>query len=89
MKNEISAIKVGDLVYTLEYHISIPGGMWKWDSIVTTVDTSYIETEYTRDWKLEWLTDLCKRLAPNHRTFSKQTVKNYFSPTGKINIEIK
>ena len=88
MKNDwISNLNVGDSVYTIERHKKIPNGFWKWESKVTAIETNYIETCFERDYNLEWLLEQCKDLAPYHRTFSKQWVKNYFAPERSINIE--
>jgi hypothetical protein len=83
----IKNLKVGDEVYTIERHKNLPNGSYKWKSKVIKIEPNYIETVYERDYKLEWLLDLCENLASNHRTFDTQYVKNYFSPDGVINIE--
>lgn len=80
----IKNLKIGDKVITLELTRK---GTWKWDSIVTKIESSYIETTYTRDWNNLELLELCKDLDNNHRTFSEQIVKNYFGADGSINIE--
>lgn len=77
-------LKIGDKVVTLEI---TPHKMWKWESVISKIEKGYIETKYVRDWNDLELLELCKNLAPNHRTFSEQTVKNYFGPDGSINIE--
>jgi hypothetical protein len=80
-------MKVGDEILTIEKHDLIPGGEWAWPSVVTKIENNYVETKYIRTAE-PWLIKLCEKLANNHRTFSKQTVKNYRNPvTGEINIK--
>jgi hypothetical protein len=84
----IANLKVGDSVYTIERCKSYPDGVWKWESKVTGIsESSCIETVFERDYKLQWLLELTKDLAPNHRTYAKTWTKNYFAPDGTINIE--
>ena len=80
----IKELKIGDRVLSIERY---GDRIWKWESVVIKIESNYIETSYERDWKNEELLLLAKGLAPNHRTFTKQYVKNYFSPAGEINIE--
>ena len=87
MNDWIKELKVGDLVYTIERHKNCPNGLWKWESTVIAIDSGYIETKYSRPMDLAWLNELVKQLAPNHRTFDTQYIKNYFGPDGSINIE--
>ena len=84
----INNLKVGDKVYTIEKYPSIPNGKWLWVSTIIIIENNYIETEFYRDTYQLWLNEIVSTLAPNHRTFIKQTVKNYFSPIDfTINIE--
>ena len=87
MNDWIKELKVGDLVYTIERHKNCPDGLWKWKSTIIAIDECYVETTYSRSWDLKWLNDLANNLAPNHRTFDTQYIKNYFGPDGSINIE--
>lgn len=88
MNDWIKELKIGDEIYTIERHIKIPNGFWKWKSKVIDIQSNYIETEYRRDFKLDWLLLDCNNLAVNHRTFDRQFIKNYFNTlTGEINIE--
>ena len=80
----IKELKIGDEVINIERN---GNRIWKWKAKVIAIESNYIETTYARDWKNEELLALCKNLAPNHRTFSTQYVKNYFAPDGTINIE--
>lgn len=80
----IKNLKVGDKVLTLERNVY---GVWKWESEVISTANNYIETLYRRDENNEMLTELVAKLAPNHRTYMRQWVKNYFGPDGSINIE--
>ena len=80
----ITDLKIGDIVYTIERHKDIPGGEWKWKSVVTKIESNYIETEFERE-RLDWLEELTKKLAVHHRTYQKQFVKNYFY-NNEINI---
>lgn len=82
----VKDLKVGDKVYSIERHPRLPNGSWKWESVIIKIESNYIETEYKRV-EYDWLIEMTKNLAPHHRTFSKQTVKNYFGPDGSINIE--
>ncbi len=85
--NWISDLKIGDSVYTIERNIKIPNGFYRWESKVTQIRINYIETSYARDFNLEWLLELCKDLAPYHRTFEKVREKKYYMPNGNIDIE--
>ena len=76
----IKALNIGDKVLTLERN-------FKWASVVISIELNYIETKFMRDYNNEELILLTKNLAPNHRTFSTNFVKNYFGPDGSINIE--
>ena len=87
MNDWIKNLKIGDEVITIERNGLLPNGFYGWKSIVVKIETNYIETEYTRDRNLDWLNELVKKLSPIHRTFIKQTCKNYFAPDGTINIE--
>lgn len=81
----IKDLKVGDSIFQIEKHKDITNGFCLWNAVITKIEPNFIETSWTRDWNQEWLINLCKKLAPNHRTFSPQTTKNYFN-NGNINI---
>lgn len=82
-------VSVGDKVWQIENCRDFPNGTWKWEAIVVKAESNYIETEYCRDRNLLWLQELVKKLSPHHRTYERTWEKNYFSPDGSINIEIK
>jgi hypothetical protein len=77
-------MNVNDKVLSIERFGDL---IFKWESTVIAIESNYIETTYVRDYRNEILMELCKKLAPNHRTFSKQYVRNYYAPDGSINIE--
>lgn len=83
----INDLKPGDTVWQLELHHSFQDGCARWKATIVSVETNYIETVYERDYNCQWLLELCKGLAPNHRTFNKTWIKNYFAPDDSINIE--
>lgn len=79
--NWVKNLKVGDKVLTIERE-------FKWESTIVSLNDGYVETTYFRDHKNKELLEMCKNLIGNHRTFTQQWVKNYFSPVdGSINIE--
>ena len=80
-------MKVGDEVYTIERNPNIPGGSWKWRSIIVKIESNYIETTYCRERGLDWLEAATLKLSANHRTFNKTWSKNYYGPDGSINVE--
>lgn len=83
----VKNLKIGDKVYQIERHPSIPNGKCNWSAIVIKIENNYIETEYSRDQNVEWLKILTLKLASNHRTFGTNTQKNYFDNDGNTNIE--
>lgn len=83
----VKDLKVGDDVFQVEKHPTMPNGEWHWKAKIIKIESNYIETEYCRDRNLEWLMVLTKKLAPHHRTYSPQFCKNYFSPNGEINLK--
>lgn len=72
----IDRLNVGDQVMTVEQG----GGMYfEWPSVVTRMESNYIETEYVRE--------ILTMFKPYRHAYSKNTVKNYFHPvTREINI---
>lgn len=76
--NWIKTLKVGDTVLTIEKWSNL---MYEeWPSVITKIESSYIETEYVRQYRPEYENFL--------RAYTKNTVKNYFNPIdGTINIK--
>lgn len=87
MNEWLKELKIGDKIYQVERHPSMPNGKSLWKAEVTKIETNYIETVCERDNTLEWLLELTKKLANNHRTFNKVWTKNYYGPDGSINVE--
>ena len=83
----IKELKIGDNVFQIERHPTMPNGEWKWNAIVTKIESNYIETTFERDRNLEWLQELVKKLSPIHRTYQRNWIKNYDGTDGTINIE--
>lgn len=60
----------------------MPNGEWRWLSTITRIESNYIETEYYRTEEI-WLMKIIEEQIANgelrtaHRTFLKQTFKNY------------
>lgn len=83
----IRNLRPGDIVYQIERNGHIPGGSYRWKGKVLEVTDIYVYVEYSRDWSLDWLIELCKDLLPSHRTYAMMYERNYFGPNGDINIE--
>lgn len=83
----INNLKVGDTVFTLEKSYNIPGidpepnGLCviKTPSIITCIASNYIETKFKRNFNLAWVNF--------ERAYKVTYVKNFFDPSGEINIE--
>lgn len=79
-------MKPGHVVYQIERHPLFPGGLWKWEAVVLSVEDHCVETEFKRE-PLSWLTELTKNLAHDHKTYWKIRIKNYRGPDGSFDVE--
>jgi hypothetical protein len=80
-------VTLGEEVLQIEYGNSYPNGVAKFKGVVTRIESSFIEVMHQKPNNIPWLIDLCKNLAPIHRTYYKTWTKNYFDNNGNINIE--
>lgn len=69
--------EIGDEIMYKECCPLIPNGSHEWLGVVTKIESNYYEAEYHRCPNAEWLKLLVSKLATNHRTYLKQTVRVY------------
>lgn len=71
---------IGDEISVTERSILLPNGFYNWKGKVTDIQSNYIEAEFYRTPE-PFVIELCKKLANNHRTYLKQTMRIYLTPT--------